>query len=48
MGLDIKAFLTQNNLSYLAKPFDTPLLKEKIEIIMAGQPENNNPNRSSK
>jgi CheY-like chemotaxis protein len=47
MGADIKAFLTQNNLSYLAKPFDTKLLKEKIEVIMAGQPGNNNPDRSS-
>ena len=34
MGLDIKAFLAQNNLSYLAKPFDIELLKEKIDTIM--------------
>jgi PAS domain S-box-containing protein len=39
MGTDIKAFLTQNNLSYLSKPFDLELLKEKIEfIMMAVQP----------
>ena len=41
MGADIKVFLTQNKLPYLAKPFDIELLKEKIEVIMmAGQPEN--------
>ena len=34
MGLDIKTFLTENNLSYLAKPFDNNLLKEKIDYIL--------------
>ena len=49
MGADIKVFLTRNKLSYLAKPFDIKLLKEKIEIIMtAGQPENDNKGRSSR
>jgi len=49
MGADIKVFLTQNNLPYLAKPFDIKLLKDKIEVIMmAGQLENNNPAQSSK
>jgi response regulator of citrate/malate metabolism len=39
MGPDIKNFLTKNNLSYLVKPFDIKLLKEKInEIIGSGQP----------
>ena len=38
MGTDIKAFLTQNNLPYLAKPFDIKLLKEKIaSILKSGQ-----------
>jgi CheY-like chemotaxis protein len=37
MGLDIKAFLDQNNLPYLAKPFDIKLLEEKIaDIINVG------------
>jgi len=49
MGTDIKAFLTQNNLSSLSKPFDLKLLKEKIEfIMMAAQPENDSPDRSGK
>jgi CheY-like chemotaxis protein len=49
MGADIKVFLTQNNLPYLAKPFDLKLLKEKIDLIMmADQLENNNPAQSSK
>ena len=49
MGADIKVFLTQNNLPYLAKPFDIKLLKDKIEVIMmAGQPENDNKGRSSR
>jgi CheY-like chemotaxis protein len=34
MGADIKVFLTQNKLPYLAKPFDIKLLKDKIEVIM--------------
>jgi len=38
MGLDIKTFLSQNNLPYLAKPFDIALLKEKVDtILQAGQ-----------
>jgi hypothetical protein len=38
MGVDIKTFLSNNNLPYLAKPFDIELLKEKTNmIIMAGQ-----------
>ena len=38
MGADIKTFLTRNNLSYLAKPFDIELLKEKTNtMMMAGQ-----------
>jgi PAS domain S-box-containing protein len=38
MGLDIKTFLSQNNLPYLSKPFDIQLLKEKIDaVIKAGQ-----------
>lgn len=38
MGLDIKVFLAQNDLSYLFKPFDINLLKEKIDaIISAGK-----------
>jgi PAS domain S-box-containing protein len=34
MGLDIRTFLNQNNLPYLAKPFDIELLKEKIDTIL--------------
>ena len=34
MGTDIKAFLTQNNLSYLSKPFNIEALKEKINAIV--------------
>jgi hypothetical protein len=34
MGADIKVFLTQNNLPYLAKPFDIELLKKQIDIII--------------
>ena len=38
MGLDIKAFLNQNNLPYLSKPFNIELLKEKIDTVLkAGQ-----------
>ena len=49
MGADIKVFLTENKLPYLAKPFDIKLLKDKIEVIMmAGQLENNNPAPNSK
>jgi len=41
MGLDIKDFLTKNNLPSLAKPFDIKLLKERIEdIVRNGHPEN--------
>ena len=48
MGADIKVFLTQNNLPYLAKPFDIKLLKDKIEIIMkADQSVNDSPDRRS-
>ena len=36
MGADIKVFLTQNNLPYLAKPFDIKLLEEKVNIILNG------------
>jgi len=36
MGADIKVFLTQNKLPYLAKPFDTKLLEEKVNIILNG------------
>jgi PAS domain S-box-containing protein len=37
MGADIKTFLAQNNLPYLAKPFDIKLLREKIaDIINVG------------
>jgi PAS domain S-box-containing protein len=34
MGADIKAFLTQNNLIYLSKPFDIEALKEKVDTIL--------------
>ena len=41
MGADIKNFLTQNNLAFLAKPFDIESLQEKISAIMnSGRPEN--------
>jgi CheY-like chemotaxis protein len=36
MGSDVKDFLAKNNLSYLAKPFDMKLLKEKIDAIVDG------------
>ena len=36
MGADIKNFLTQNNLAYLAKPFDIETLKEKINVVLSG------------
>ena len=49
MGLDIKSFLVQNNLSYLAKPFDIEALKEKINsIIIAGAQENAGTERGGK
>jgi CheY-like chemotaxis protein len=49
MGLDIKSFLVQNNLSYLAKPFDIEALKEKINsIIMAGPQESASTERGGK
>ncbi len=49
MGADIKSFLTQNNLPFLAKPFNIELLKETIEhTLMAGQPEKDKPNRGDK
>jgi PAS domain S-box-containing protein len=35
MGTDIKSFLTKNDLSYLAKPFDIDALKTKIDSIMS-------------
>lgn len=34
MGIDIKNFLTENNLPNLAKPFDIKLLKETIDTIV--------------
>jgi hypothetical protein len=34
MGADIKVFLTQHKLPYLAKPFDIELLKKQIDTIM--------------
>ena len=34
MGPDIKAFLAQNNLPYLAKPFDIELVKKRIDDII--------------
>ena len=34
MGSDVKAFLTQNSLPYLTKPFDIKLLKETIDTIV--------------
>ena len=47
MGTDIKTFLTENNLPYLAKPFDIKLLNESIEsIIRANQLEIDNSDRS--
>jgi CheY-like chemotaxis protein len=49
MGFDIKSFLAQNNLSYLAKPFDIKLLKDKINsIIMVGPQENASTERGGK
>jgi CheY-like chemotaxis protein len=36
MGADIKNFLTQNGLAYLAKPFDIETLKEKINVVLSG------------
>ena len=42
MGIDTKTFLKQNNLPFLAKPFDIELLKEQVNaIILAHQPGNN-------
>jgi response regulator of citrate/malate metabolism len=41
MGADIKEFLKQNNLPYLAKPFNIKLLKETIEnTLMTSHREN--------
>jgi DNA-binding response OmpR family regulator len=41
MGADIKNFLTQNNLAFMAKPFDIESLQEKISAIMnSSRPEN--------
>jgi len=34
MGLDVKAFLDQNNLPFLSKPFDITLLKKQISDIV--------------
>jgi nitrogen-specific signal transduction histidine kinase/ActR/RegA family two-component response regulator len=46
MGADIKVFLTQNKLPYLAKPFDIELLKKQIDVIIkTGKPDNDSPNR---
>jgi PAS domain S-box-containing protein len=46
MGVDIKTFLGQNKLPYLAKPFSVDSLKEKINAIMlVGQQEKNNSTR---
>jgi CheY-like chemotaxis protein len=47
MGADIKVFLNQNKLPYLAKPFDIELLKKQIDVIIkTGKPDNDSPNRS--
>jgi CheY-like chemotaxis protein len=47
MGADIKVFLTQNKLPYLAKPFDIELLKKQIDVIIkTDKPDNDSPNRS--
>ena len=49
MGADIRAFLTRNELPFLAKPFDIKLLKEKINIILnGGQSQNDSPDRSGR
>ena len=38
MGTDIKNFLTQNKVAYLAKPFNIELIKKHVDDIMtAGQ-----------
>ncbi len=34
MGSDVKAFLTQNNLPYLAKPFGIEALEEKVNTVL--------------
>jgi len=34
MGLDIKAFLAQNNLPSLSKPFDIKLLKKQLPMLL--------------
>jgi hypothetical protein len=34
MGFDIKAFLAQNNLPFLSKPFDITRLKKQISDII--------------
>jgi CheY-like chemotaxis protein len=34
MGIDTKTFLTQNNLTYFAKPFNIEALKEKINATV--------------
>ncbi len=40
MGIDIRTFLIQNKLPYIAKPFDIVLLKEKINAILGESPGN--------
>jgi len=48
MGMDIKNFLSQNNLPYLAKPFNIELLKEKVDTILkSGQSGNDSPSGTS-
>jgi PAS domain S-box-containing protein len=42
MGIDIRTFLIQNKLPYLAKPFEIELLKEKIAAMLGEQPGNDN------
>jgi DNA-binding response OmpR family regulator len=41
MGADIKEFLTKNNLTYFAKPFDIEPLKAKINSLMLSVPPSN-------
>ena len=49
MGTDVKAFLTQNSLSYLAKPFDIKALEAKVSSILeVDLPENGSPEREYK
>jgi len=49
MGIDTKAFLTQNNLTYFAKPFNIEALKEKINaIVMSNAPESDSTETSGR